>query len=329
MSPDSSCPEPEQPPGGTLCTTDSLPAHRRHAYWRESLSRTFGAVDFSVPDEVQGGTIRAVPLGRLRAVTVDGERLTTRRTRRLVPPSGKDEYVVVKLLDRGVARLEQDGRDALLGPGDVFVYDRTRPFRLSLPQSFRTKSLLLPRETLGLSENDMAHLTASPLGPDTPLGRVLSPFLAGLVDGAGTYPSRIGELMVRNIVDLLGVLADERLNRTSPDAPRGNRALLLRIQAYIDRHLADPDLTPHTIARAHHISLRQLHRLFESEDATVGRWVQRRRLEECERELGRRASGRPIAAVAHRWGFTSAAHFSRVFRDAYGMSPREWRDAHS
>ncbi|MDX2681609.1 AraC family transcriptional regulator [Streptomyces sp. NY05-11A] len=35
---------------------------------------------------------------------------------------------------------------------------------------------------------------------------------------------------------------------------------------------------------------------------------------------------RTIAAVAGRWGFLSAAHFSRVFRSAYGLSPREWRD---
>lgn len=36
--------------------------------------------------------------------------------------------------------------------------------------------------------------------------------------------------------------------------------------------------------------------------------------------------GRTIAAVANRWGFMSATHFSRVFRAAYGMSPSEWRD---
>jgi AraC-like DNA-binding protein len=311
---------------GSFHTTDSLPVDRRRAYWREALSRTFGAVDMTVPDEVYSGTIRATSLGRLQAVTVDGDCLSALRTRRLVAQGGEDEYVVVKLLDRGVARLEQDGREALLGPGDIFVYDMARPVRLNLPQSFRTKSLVLPRDVLGLSESDMAHVTAYPLGPGTPLGGLLSPFLAGLVDGAGTYPPRTGELMARNVVDLLGVLADEVLGRSSADTPGGNRALLLRVQAFIDRHLADPELSPQAIARAHHISLRYLHKLFESEDVTVGRWIQRRRLEECRRELARQGNGSTIAAVAHRWGFTSAAHFSRVFRAAYGMAPREWRE---
>ncbi|MFF2198440.1 AraC family transcriptional regulator, partial [Streptomyces sp. NPDC058157] len=31
--------------------------------------------------------------------------------------------------------------------------------------------------------------------------------------------------------------------------------------------------------------------------------------------------------VAQRWGFVSPSHFSRAFRAAYGMTPREWQAA--
>ncbi|MEU9397817.1 helix-turn-helix domain-containing protein [Streptomyces sp. NPDC048324] len=307
-------------------TTDSLPVARRRAYWRGALSQTFGAVHMTVPDEVRCGMIRTAQLGRIKAVTVEGDCLSALRTHRIAAQGSGDKNVVVKLLDKGVGRLEQDGREALLEPGDIFVYDMARPVRLHLPHAFRTKSLVLPRDVLGLSESDIAQFTAFPLGAGTPLGGLLSPFLAGLVDGAGTYPPRVTELMARNVVDLLGVLADEALGRSSTDTSAGNRAMLLRIQAFIDRHLADPDLTPRAIARAHHISLRYLHKLFESENVTVGRWIQRRRLEECRRDLTRSGNGLTIAAVAHRWGFTNATHFSRVFRTAHGMSPREWRE---
>jgi AraC-like DNA-binding protein len=322
--PDTTSPEPGRLPG-TLCTTDSLPADHRHAHWREALSRTFGSVDTAAPDEACSGTIRTTPLGRLQAVTVDGDRLCVLRTRRLLGRGREEGYVVVELLERGIARIQQDGREALLEPGDVFLYDMARPVRLDLPRPFRTKSLVLPREVLGLDESEMARVTASPLGPGTPLGGLMAPFLAGLVDDAGTYSARTGELMARNVVDLIGVMADEILGRSSAETPGTNRALLLRVQEFVDLHIADPDLTPQVIARAHHISLRYLHKLFESEDVTVGRYIQRRRLEECRRDLARRGNGATISAVAHRWGFTSAAHFSRVFRAAYGMSPREWR----
>ncbi|MEU2281631.1 helix-turn-helix domain-containing protein [Streptomyces sp. NPDC013178] len=134
-------------------------------------------------------------------------------------------------------------------------------------------------------------------------------------------------MIARLVVDILTVLADERLGRISEGARSGDTVMLLRIRAYIGRHLADPDLTPQTIARAHHISVRYLHKLFEGEGTTVGRWIRSRRLEASLRDLGHReATGLTIAAVARRWGFTSAAHFSRAFRAEYGISPREWRD---
>ncbi|MGW2044686.1 helix-turn-helix domain-containing protein [Streptomyces sp. NPDC001858] len=327
MPPDASVHDEESAPE-SVYTTDSLPVHHRRAYWREALSRTFGAVDMKVPDEVYSGTIRASPLGRLQTITVDGDCLYALRTRRLVAQGGGEERVVVKLLDRGTARLTQDGREADMRPGDIFVYDMARPVRLDLPRSFRTKSVVLPRDVLGLSESDLTRVTASPIRPDSALGGLLSPFLTGLVDTAATYPPRISELMASNVVDLLSVLVDEQLGRTAAGTRRGDRALLLRIQAFIDQHLADPELGPKVIARVHHISPRHLHKLFESEDVTVTRWIQRRRLEGSRRELARRdAASRSVTVVAHRWGFTSAAHFSRAFRAAYGMTPSEWRGA--
>jgi AraC-like DNA-binding protein len=36
-------------------------------------------------------------------------------------------------------------------------------------------------------------------------------------------------------------------------------------------------------------------------------------------------AARPVKAIAARWGFTSAAHFSQAFRRAYGFSPGEFR----
>ncbi|MCS0600040.1 helix-turn-helix domain-containing protein [Streptomyces sp. LP11] len=325
MSPHSSLPEPG--PEDTLYATEAVPTHRRRAYWREALSRTFGAVDMSVPDEVDRGTIRTSLLGPMQVVTVDGDPLRALRTQRLISGSDNDGYVVVKLLSKGVARVEQDRRDACVQPGQLFVYDMARPIRLTLPERFQTKSLVLPRDVLGLRECDLRQITASPLARETPLGGLLSPFLSRLVDAGATYPRRTADLIARNVVDLLQTLADERLGRATADTPSGARVSLLRIRAYIDANLADPELAPDAIARAHHISVRYLHKLFQLEDTTVSRWIQRRRLEQCRHELAsRNAAERTIAAVAHRWGFTSASHFSRVFRATYDVSPAEWRD---
>jgi AraC-like DNA-binding protein len=103
-------------------------------------------------------------------------------------------------------------------------------------------------------------------------------------------------------------------------------ARLIAVQAWIDRHLARPDLAPETIAAANHISVRYLYRLFESEGTTVGRWIKVRRLEGCRRELTDPSLARyGVGAIGVRWGLLDPASFSRAFRSAYGMSPREYR----
>ncbi|MGW0704337.1 helix-turn-helix transcriptional regulator [Streptomyces sp. NPDC002867] len=80
------------------------------------------------------------------------------------------------------------------------------------------------------------------------------------------------------------------------------------------------------MAAAHNISVRHVHRLFQDEWTTAGRWIQHRRLEACRRELGRPGRNVPtVMTIARRFGFTSPSHFSRAFRAAYGVSPREWR----
>jgi AraC-like DNA-binding protein len=78
--------------------------------------------------------------------------------------------------------------------------------------------------------------------------------------------------------------------------------------------------------RTHHISLRLLHKLFEEQGTSVGRWIRERRLERCRRDLRDPAmSDLPASAIALGWGFADAAHFSRVFREAYGCPPGEYR----
>ncbi|MBT1099788.1 helix-turn-helix domain-containing protein [Streptomyces sp. Tu10] len=60
---------------------------------------------------------------------------------------------------------------------------------------------------------------------------------------------------------------------------------------------------------------------------SLGDWIRTHRLAECKRELtGTEGRHRTIAATGRRWGFVDATHFSRVFKQAYGVSPRTWRD---
>jgi AraC-like DNA-binding protein len=106
------------------------------------------------------------------------------------------------------------------------------------------------------------------------------------------------------------------------------RVTAQRIQAFIRQNLHDPELTPPAIAAAHHISRSYLYRIFQqqSQGETVGAWIRGRRLENARRDLADSSlRTTPIHAVAARWGFPRASEFTRAFRTAYGISPKEYR----
>ncbi|MFI2261341.1 helix-turn-helix domain-containing protein [Streptomyces tubercidicus] len=238
------------------------------------------------------------------------------------------EYLFVGVRGGSGARSSQEcSADVRLGPGDICFYDVHRPSLLDFPEHFRLKVFLLPRELLRLARSDVPRVTNAPVAPTSRLGTLLSPFLSELADTTAVSPSRVGEMLAWNAVNLLATLATEHLAEQAQGEPDTRAPLVSDILEFIDRQLSDADLSPDRIARAHHISVRYLHKLFKDEGTTVGRLIQHRRLEECRRALTLRSwENVTIAAVAHRWGFQSPTHFSRVFRAAYGMSPREWRD---
>ena len=79
------------------------------------------------------------------------------------------------------------------------------------------------------------------------------------------------------------------------------------------------------VAAAHGISVRTVHLAFAEGGTTVSRWIRDRRLRVCYRELARADSQQTVTDIAFRWGFCDAAHFSRVFKRAYGITPSDVR----
>ncbi|MEU5609016.1 helix-turn-helix domain-containing protein [Streptomyces sparsogenes] len=237
------------------------------------------------------------------------------------------EFLFVGVRDGGGVSPGPGGPGTPLRPGDILFYDTGLTHRLDLPPGSRLKVFLLSRTLIGVEDSGLRRLTAAPVRAGSRLGSLVSPFLSELAEMVATADPAVSEAVARNAVDLLATLVMEQLAPPPGDIADARRALLPRIQKFIEQHLSDPDLSPESIARAHHISVRYLHKLFRDEGTTVGRWVRHRRLEECQRELVRAKGRRTIAAVARRWGFISPTHFSRVFRATYGMSPSEWQGA--
>jgi transcriptional regulator GlxA family with amidase domain len=67
-------------------------------------------------------------------------------------------------------------------------------------------------------------------------------------------------------------------------------------------------------------------RLFRKQPRSVPEWIWQERLEACRRSLvDPRLATNTVGEIAYSWGFKDAAHFSRRFRQAYGIAPRDYR----
>ncbi|PCJ41347.1 MAG: hypothetical protein COA81_07125 [Alphaproteobacteria bacterium] len=107
------------------------------------------------------------------------------------------------------------------------------------------------------------------------------------------------------------------------------RLRYLQIKRFIDYNLSDPDLSPSKIAGIFKITPRYMHRIyaeFGTGTETIGQYMLSRRLEECAQQFhDTEVSHMKITDIAFTWGFNSMTHFSRVFKEKYGLSPRSFR----
>lgn len=249
-----------------------------------------------------------------------------------MPDTNDRNHVYLGVHVRGpvtVVHERAESAPTLLEPNDLVFCDPARQHLLQFGEDCQMIFFRVPRCYLGVTESELDQVLGVPVRGGEGIGALASDFLTALAAKADFRRSTIGDRRARTAVHLLSVLVMELLDADATDgaddaAGAGNE-MLSRIRAYIEEHLMDPDLSPESIARAHHISVRYLQKLFQNGGSTVSQWVRQRRLEFCRFELGRSHRRITMAAVARRWGFSSPSHFSRTFRGAYGMSPSEWQ----
>src|SRR5215475_6764000 len=292
----------------------SLPAAEQFGMWHDAVSKAFVPLEATCrTEDAFGGELVVQDVGAVQLSDVSGGAVLVERSPRTIRCADPG-YLKLGTQLRGYCLVTQDGREAPLVPGDLALYDTHRPYQLRFDSEFQMLVVMFPRELLDVRQEDLAKLTAR------------------RISGSLVIKLRPEELartfeLSTTVLDLLTAAFSEQLEDESAVSPETHRhALIFRIKAFIDERLDDPELSSAVVAAAHHISPRYLQKLFEAEGTTVTEWIRRRRLVHCSRELiDRRFGSEPISIIAARWGLVDASHFSKSFRTAYGMSPREFR----
>ncbi|MEV7808095.1 helix-turn-helix domain-containing protein [Microbispora sp. NPDC088329] len=313
-------------------STRDLAVRDRFSYWDDTMSRTLVPVRLTTDHPARfAGSAQAFDLGALQLSVMNHHLLQASRPAKLIHQSDPEVFQLHLIL-KGRGRMTQAGRDVAFQAGQLLLIDSSRPLRgWRGAHGNPAKSLIVqfPRAALGLRSDVVGQLVAAEFPVRQGITGVLAGHLKHLAENAEALTPRDEQAVAAVTLDLIAAACADRVEATALLSPESRRqALLSLIHDFIRQRLGDPDLTPETIAAAHQISVRHLYTLFREQGLTVAAWIRRCRLERCHRDLADpRQRSLPIQAVAARWGFTDASTFSRAFRAAYGISPREHRNS--
>jgi AraC-like DNA-binding protein len=266
------------------------------------------------------GEISSDVAGDIQVVTVTSTAQLVVRSQRQIARDPADMFLINVQLS-GQSMVSQDGRDAMLRPGDFVLYDSTRPYRLSFDNDFAQAVLQIPRSALLPRLGAAECFTASRIDATVGIGRLLSPMLRELPSSLAPIPAAARGRIADNALDLI---ATALISHHEP-LPVAAQKTLVRVKMWIETHLNE-DLSAERIAAESRLSIRHLNRLFAREETSLMHYVWQRRLTHCRRALTdptRRHQS--ITDIAFSTGFNDLSHFSRAYSAHYGCTPRDTR----
>jgi AraC-like DNA-binding protein len=266
--------------------------------------------------------------GSLRVCSSVSTAVTVRRTAALTRDDSTPS-VFVSMQMSGSSVMVQRDRQVVVRPGDLVVYDSTTPWLMADREGIRQHKFRIPAEQLALSYDIINSVCAVALSPGDPIADLAARYFHRLATQQTAFDSAGGESISRPSIELLRAVIATHLSAAELASDAMESTLFTRIMTYARAHLDDLNLSAEQIAIEHHISVRLLYKVLAAEHISLTDWLRARRLEQCRRALATSSLNEPIAAIARRWGFTNASSFSRMFREEFGLSPRQWREMNS
>lgn len=230
--------------------------------------------------------------------------------------------VALQLFLRGTNHVENAGHSFVMRQGAINAVNlgyevhssctEAEALTLALPRLMVAEHLPALHETNGV----LFQLDSTP-------GRLLADFMQSLRETLPKATAADAPLLSQALFGLLQVL----VANGDPHSIDARDGTMTALQRYIDANLGDPDLGVTSICAKYRMSRATLYRLFQDKGGVRG-YILRRRLLACFQALSSEFQmKRGIFDIALDYGFTSPSHFTTRFRDEFGMTPSEVREA--
>ena len=288
--------------------SDSKDIWRHDAASAQQVGCEFG------PGESVGSSLDAWSLGRLDMLNARFAHMS------LAPLADRDDrWLYLKLVTNGAMHIEQGRQARHIGPGEIVLVESSYVYRQSFGEQTDMIALRFPPHAL--KERGLRHDLRGLITPDMSAAdtRAIGEFVMSIAAQQGETSVALRRRQGDQLLELIDLLIGDP---TALTRARSGAATLFRARRFIAQNLRNPELTVSLIAAAVCVSDAHLGRLFRDAGQSVMRYLWESRLE-LAADMLRRCQGRvQIGDIAYRCGFSTPAHFSRAFRERYGVSPR-------
>lgn len=297
-----------------------MPAVQRLDYWVDAISEGFLAMEASGDAHQFHGELVSASLGPVGVNWVQGAAQRVWRTPRGIARGGQRVAYLLGNHD-SAWRVAQDGREALMRPGDFVLVDARRPYHFDFPAGPSTVSLELPLDWLArwLAEPE-AH-TAQPFRADSAgWSAALAAFARPWRPDMALAPPLPAELLADQLGALLSLACCG-----APQAPE-RPGLAERARDVVRERLAEPGLTAAQVAADLGCSVRSLHRALAAAQTPFAQLLMAQRMAVARQMLASPALRHVSASeIGRRVGVLDASHFSRLCRRHLGLVPSALR----
>lgn len=267
---------------------------------------------------VVSGSIAGLQRGPIRYLRLDSSAHYGVRTPDLASGAGSG-CVTLAFATSGRLEVRQHGRRIVLAPGEFTIYDTSDAFSVGGALPFGAEIAMLPLEALNISADHVARMAAREF--DTQSARELRAILRECQRARGP---------VRTSLEYVGgIIRNGRAKHSGRAALfEGDDELIDAVRECVAARLADRRLSPDFIAGVLGVSRRRLYYACDQRLGPLARYIRQERLGFAARLLRNREwRSSSIAEIASLSGFDDQAHFSRVFRRAFGVPPMRARAA--
>ncbi|AWB21914.1 AraC family transcriptional regulator [Methylobacterium currus] len=299
----------------SLFTTDSLPERDRFDAWRT----LFAAHALDADPVGFCGSIETTQVGPMALRVMNAAPQGPARSRSQIRRDGQDGFILH--LSQHAYRVETEHGVTDVPVGAVSLNDLSQPYRRSRVPETGSLILALPRASVAsvLPDEEALHGLILHGGA----GRLLADHLRSLATHSHAITSVDAGPIAQATLHMVAACVRPSLEAAERAMTPLDAARLRTAKQFLRGHLRTP-LRIDAMAKALGLSRSQLYRLFEPEGG-IARSLARQRLAAIRAALDDPLDRRSIGEIGEAYGFGNGALLSRAFRQAYGVTPRDYR----